>query len=178
MSEFSRPQRVDRIPAKGLHLSITAEAAEREQLARELDLLGLDSLAAELHLTPVGRTGVVRVNGRLTASLTQRCGVTLGPVPGTIDEAFELSFAPPESGDDEGLELEITYDSEDPPDPIIDGAIDLGHVVVEHLALALDPFPRAEGAVFTPVDEAAPEPDDKPNPFAVLARFRQKGEGA
>jgi uncharacterized metal-binding protein YceD (DUF177 family) len=42
-------------------------------------------------------------------------------------------------------------------------------VVADHLSLALDPFPRAPGAVYEP----APEPADaKPNPFAALAGLK------
>lgn len=177
MTGFSRPQRVERIPAKGLRLSIAADPAECAALARELDLLELSCLAADLELKPVARSGLVHVNGRLTARVTQSCGITLAPVPAEIAQDFALTFGPPETDEDQGDELEIAYDSEDPPDPIIDGVIDLGHVVQEHLALALDPFPRAEGAVFEPPADIDPEPDAKPNPFAVLARLRQKGEG-
>jgi hypothetical protein len=47
--------------------------------------------------------------------------------------------------------------------------------VAEQLALALDPYPRAEGAelpIFDPPEEPGPEQPAKPNPFASLGKFR------
>ena len=57
-------------------------------------------------------------------------------------------------------------DEEDPPDPIVDGKVDLGALAAEFLALALDPYPRKPGAEF-----AAPEVAEPDSPFAELARL-------
>jgi hypothetical protein len=72
--------------------------------------------------------------------------------------------APPPALEEEG--------DEDPPDPIIDGRIDLGALAAEFLALGLDPYPRKPGAAF---EGAEPEPE-RDSPFAALARLRG-GEG-
>jgi hypothetical protein len=61
---------------------------------------------------------------------------------------------------------------EDPPDPIVDGRIDLGALAAEFLALGLDPYPRKPGAAFA---GAEPEPE-RDSPFAALARLKG-GEG-
>jgi uncharacterized metal-binding protein YceD (DUF177 family) len=174
--EFSRPVQVDHLPAKISRRNIVAEPSECAALARRLDLIELVSLSAKLSLEPLSRTGLIRVNGRLTAEVVQACVVTLQPVAATIDEEFELTFGPPEAELDAAEEIEVSWDADDPPDPIIDGAIDLGEVVVEHLALALEPFPRAPEAVFEPPPEVQDAPEAKANPFAVLASLRQKKE--
>ena len=57
----------------------------------------------------------------------------------------------------------------DPPDPIIDGKIDLGALLVEFVALGLDPFPRKPGVVFDFKDEA----DVIEHPMAALARLKR-----
>jgi hypothetical protein len=44
---------------------------------------------------------------------------------------------------------------------------------VEQLSLALDPFPRAAGAEFTPPEESA-----EISPFAVLKALKRDGDGA
>ena len=55
---------------------------------------------------------------------------------------------------------------EEPPDPIIEGRIDLGALAAEFLALGLDPYPRKPGVDFAaPADASAPA-----SPFAVLGR--------
>jgi uncharacterized metal-binding protein YceD (DUF177 family) len=58
---------------------------------------------------------------------------------------------------------------EDPPEPIVNGAIDLGALATEFLMLALDPYPRKEGAVFEPVI-APVDPAD--HPFAALEALK------
>ncbi len=58
-----------------------------------------------------------------------------------------------------------------------DGVIDLGEVVAESLALALDPYPRRPGVEFKDVEIAGPKPpqsNDPASPFAALAQLRHK----
>lgn len=173
--EFSRPIQVDQLSAKVNRQTIEAEPRECEALAERLDLMELRSLVARLEIEPLSGKGLISVKGRLTANVVQACVVTLGPVESIIEEGFSLTFAPEESvGEAEGSELEIAWDQADPPDPIIGGLIDLGEVVVEYLALALDPFPRAVGAVFEPEPEPGEIADKKISPFAVLSQLRQK----
>lgn len=172
---FSHPVAVDRIPARGSRLRVEPGAAEREAVARWLDLPEVSEMSAEFELTPMGKTGLIRVNGRLTARVTQSCGVTLAPVETVVDEDIALTFGPPEDEDgEEDDEIDIDFHEADPPDPIIDGAIDLGAVMVEHLALGLDPFPRAAGAEFEAPGDGEEAPEPKANPFAVLASLKQK----
>ena len=63
---------------------------------------------------------------------------------------------------------------EDIPDPVENGQIDMGEAAAEHLALAMDPFPRSSGAAFTPPPEEPPEPTAKPSPFSALAGLHKK----
>ncbi|RAU22518.1 hypothetical protein CU669_07450 [Paramagnetospirillum kuznetsovii] len=174
--EFSRPLLVDALPAKISRQSIEADSDERAAIATRLDLVEIKSLSAKISLEPLGRTGLIRVNGRLTAEVVQTCCVTLAPIAAVIEDEFQLTFGPPEAELDEAEEIEVSWDGEDPPDPITDGAIDIGELVVEHLALALDPFPRAPDAAFEPPPEPEDTSEAKPNPFAVLAALRQKKE--
>jgi hypothetical protein len=63
-------------------------------------------------------------------------------------------------------------DQFEPPDLIVDGQIDFGAVVVEFLALALDPYPRKPGAAFAGGD---PEPV-RQSPFEALRDLKLKGD--
>lgn len=172
--EFSRPVQVDLLPAKISRQTISAEPSECVAVARRLAIVEVKSLVAKISLEPLGRTGLIRVNGKLTAEVVQNCVVSLVPISASIEDEFELTFGPPEAALDESEEIEVSWDSQDPPDPIIDGIIDLGEVVVEHLALALDLFPRAPEAAFVPPPELEDIPEVKVNPFAVLANLRRK----
>ncbi len=53
----------------------------------------------------------------------------------------------------------------DPPEPIVNGVIDLGRLATDALFLGIDPYPRRPDAVFEPPAVAA-DPED--HPFAAL----------
>jgi uncharacterized metal-binding protein YceD (DUF177 family) len=155
---------------------VVADAAELQALKAEFDLLDLSSFAADLTIAPWGQHGV-KVEGRLQADVVQACVVTLQPVPSHLDQRFALSFLPPDviAADPKTVaeaEVIVVYDEEDPPEPLEDGVIDLGAILVEQFALALDPYPRAPGAS---LEEAEGQDVDNPtSPFAALSKLRDK----
>ena len=63
----------------------------------------------------------------------------------------------------------------EPVEPLDDGMIDIGEAVAQQLSLALDPFPRAPGAV---LDEETDLSDGSPreSPFAALAKLHKPGQ--
>ncbi|MBI2236702.1 MAG: DUF177 domain-containing protein [Magnetospirillum sp.] len=169
--EFSRPVRVERLGAAGSDFEIEANEAERRALAERLDLVELSSLSARLRLKLLSG-GLVRLSGRLSAEVVQSCVVTLQPVAASLDVAVELTYGP-DDADGDG-EVELTFEGDDPPDAIVDGTIDMGEAVAEQLALELNPFPRAPGAVFEAPAEAPDTAAERRNPFAALAGLREK----
>lgn len=173
--EFSRPFRVDNISAAGNEYQLKAEPAECAALAERFGILSIEKLTARVQLKAVSGGTKVYVKGWLTADVTQACVITLEPVPEHIEEEFELTFAePPE--DEDGNELELSMDDDDPPDHIVGGCIDAGEAIAEHLALALNPFPRKPGAAIPKAAQEAEIAEERPNPFAALERLRQKKE--
>lgn len=145
-NEFSRPQAVDKITPAGLHVKISATAEECAAVAMRLGLLDLEALQAELELSRDSDGLAVHVSGQFIAKVQQACVVTLVPVPAIITETVTGCFMPPEAmpSEEGGFTL---ADADDPViDPIIHGVIDVGELVVQHLSLALDPYPRAPGA--------------------------------
>ncbi len=157
---------LDDLDGGPLRRDIEADGREREVLARRLDLPSLDSLKASVELKRVSGGPLVRVEGRLWADVVQRCVVTLGPVPSRVEGSFSELYGPPGFVPDGGEEAEM-------PEPFDGGAIDAGELVVQHLSLALDPYPRAPG-----VNLAGPDRDEaggeRPSPFAALESIRKK----
>jgi hypothetical protein len=149
--EFSRPVTVAALRQGAETVTLAATAEEEAALARRLGVEGVRKLAAEVTLTPRGK-GVVRARGRLTATLDRLCVVTLAPLEEAIDERFTVVFRPdagrPEQGRGAaGQEDEVALDPDaDDEEPYAGGVIDLGELVAQTLALALDPWPRAPGA--------------------------------
>jgi uncharacterized metal-binding protein YceD (DUF177 family) len=177
LTEFSRLVAVDRLAARGTHCRIVAEPAELLALAQRLDLREVRSLTATAILVPLPKKGsLVRVSGSFTAEVVQTCVVSLEPLDATVSADFERTYGPGDVTLEEGGEVELSWDSEDPPDPIIDGSVDIGEAVVEELSLALDPFPRAGDITFELPAEPEDDTEKVATPFAVLAALRQKKE--
>ncbi|MCE2509888.1 MAG: DUF177 domain-containing protein [Alphaproteobacteria bacterium] len=169
--EFSRPVSTEGLAEEGAAFAIEADASERAALARRFDLKCLDRLQATLRLTP-DQKGLLRLDGRLLADVVQVCVVTLADVAAAIDAPFALRFSSEVPGEADQGAVYITIDEEDPPEPLIGKTLDLGEVVAEQLALALDPYPRVPGAVFRQAPPEAPGEDAVNSPFRKLVTLK------
>ncbi|MCW2275988.1 DUF177 domain-containing protein [Rhodoblastus acidophilus] len=176
---FSRTVAVESVGEAGSNVRFSATPAECERLAQLDELVALRDLTVEAQLTRRGREGLF-ARGRVTAVVTQTCVVTLDLFETQVDEPFEIAFAPEAEAkaayERAMAELEAATDKArllaeqpDPPDPIIDGRIDLGALACEFLALGLDPYPRKPGAAF----EGHAEEDEPASPFAALSKMKK-----
>ena len=171
--DFSHSLALDRI-RDGERVDLVADEAEREAIARRLDLLSLDRLEASAAIERDGER--IRVRGRVRAALEQSCVASGEPVAGHVDEPFDLLFLPePQAGrPDEEIELA----PEDCDVVFHDGAaIDLGSAVTDTLALAIDPYQRSPGAEAA-LQQAGILSEEQASPFAVLAKLKKGGDGA
>jgi uncharacterized metal-binding protein YceD (DUF177 family) len=176
MTDKSDPWRVPvlvaQIPDTGLHRDIEAGPATREAMAEVAGLREILSANASLDVTPKSG-GRFHVTGQVRARVGQTCVVTLDPIENDIDEEVDLIFAPPEQIPDladlvdEAVESDVEIP--DPPEPIVNGVIDLGRLATDALFLAIDPYPRRSDAVFEP-PVIATDPAD--HPFAALKALR------
>lgn len=174
--EFSRPLRAESVHVRGRTERLTANPEERAALAERFGILAVESLMAEIELRPHRRDGLA-LTGRLVADVVQACVVSLEPVPEHVESAFERVYEPGAEDPEANFSVDDLFDPDavDPPEPLIDGIVDLGELVAEELALALDPYPRAPGAEI-PAEyrpDEAEAADDAPaqdthRPFAVL----------
>jgi uncharacterized metal-binding protein YceD (DUF177 family) len=165
---WSVPVAVDNIPETGLHIEAKAPAEVRAQLVKLANLRDLPHLSAVFDLTRRG--GGVHVAGQVKARVGQTCVVTLEPLENDLDEPINVLFAP-------RLEVAATDDGadrragdEEPPEPLIEGKVDLGAVATEFLLLGIDPYPRKAGAEFAAVKTA----DDSARPFAALEALKKR----
>jgi len=159
--ELHRPVAVERLGSSGLDVTVEAGPAECAALARRMGLPAVLSLTCRFHLEhPAAQAMIIR--GHLVARVVQTCIVSLDDFVAVVDERFTVRGVPAgeetEDTDPEALD-EISY---------VDGMLDLGEAAAEQLALALDPYPRAPGAVL-PALEDAPEP----HPFNALGSLKR-----
>jgi uncharacterized metal-binding protein YceD (DUF177 family) len=162
------PVVVLQIPESGLHRELDADEAVRQAMADIAGLREVLSAHASLDVTPKGG-GRFHIAGNVRARVGQTCVVTLDPIENDIDESIDLIFAPPEQipelADLVDDAVEGAAETPDPPEPIVNGIIDLGRLATDALLLGIDPYPRKPDAVFEH-EVTAPDPED--HPFAAL----------
>ncbi len=169
---WSVPVTLDQISDGGLHRAIEAPEAVRLAIAALAGLRDVPELHAAFDLSKSGSR--VHVTGSVHGRVGQTCVVTLEPMETVIDEPIELTFAPAPAGavglaDVHDAEPRHTADDE-APEPLTGNVIDLGAIAAEFLVLAIDPYPRKEGAEFAP-----PAVEKGGNfPFAALAALKKE----
>ncbi len=177
--EFSIPMAAADVPQNGTHVPFEANEEERAALAKRFDLLELSSFKGKVAIKPWRRHGL-SLEGRFTAEVLQACVATLEPIASRLSQDFALHFLPAEMIDHDAAaaaagEIIVDVQSEDPPEPIDNGQIDVGEIMSEQLAVAIDPYPKKPGATFQGLGEAVVEEGDKPaNPFAALEKLKKK----
>jgi uncharacterized metal-binding protein YceD (DUF177 family) len=153
-------------------LELVPDAARLKALAKLLGLEALNSLSAEVRLTPWLDGAELR--GRWKAEVTQICGVTVEPFDSRLAGEFTVRLVPADSDaaihDDE--DVAVDPEADDPPDVLESDVIDVAAYLVEHLALEIDPFPRKPGVEFEPPPEERPA-----SPFAVLQGLKTTAKG-
>jgi uncharacterized metal-binding protein YceD (DUF177 family) len=170
MSVLDWTHAVRDVPADGLGVERDATVEERGRLAEELAIVSVEALVAKYRITPLSK-GRLAVTGRVETRVTQECVVTLEPVDSTVSVPLDVIFTP-ESHVPEP-EIEGSLEDLESPDeePIENGIIDMGRIIVEELVSGLDPYPRREGASLDWTDEK--NAAAVASPFAALARLKR-----
>lgn len=168
------PVAVEDVAETGAHFDLVADADARAAVARIAGLRDLPRLEANFDVARQG--GGLRVAGRVSATVVQTCVVTLEPIANEMTETVDLLFVPPAAQPAQPDECGKAQPREakwNDPEPLVDGAIDLGALATEFLILGLDPYPRKPGAVFQPPADAKP----LDGPFAALATLKKGQDG-
>lgn len=163
---LSRPVDVMNVPPQGMEVQVQATREECTALAQDFGLPAIHELSGDFKLT--GSAKGINVKGRVKATVTQICVVSLDPFDSTVEEEVEVDFA-----ESSGMPPEPPTEMHEyePPDEIVDGQIDLGALTAEFLALGLDPYPRKPGVDFSYKDPA----DQEDSPFAALGKLKGGG---
>ncbi len=182
--KFSRLTDVDSLVDGNTKFSVEADEGERKALAKRFGLVDLSLFEIDYTVSQRRKKPVIRVTGTFRAKVGQQCVVTMVSLVNDIEAKFEVYFS---REDDRkfGNSGDVDWDPElaDPPEPVINGNIDVGVVVAELLALEIDPFPRCENAslseVYAPEYGIVKDEDGQEsanNPFATLKGLKKKLE--
>lgn len=174
---------IAQIPDSGLQIDIEADPATCAAMEAGARVRSIAGASASFDIKPASRD-TFHVTGLVKGRVGQDCVVTLEPIDNTIQESIDVMFEPP--GDPpppdartKSARKERTSSADDgeeepdPPEPILNGQIDLGRLAQDFLFLGIDPYPRKPGAVFD-VPQVAPDPED--HPFAALKALKDRAE--
>jgi uncharacterized metal-binding protein YceD (DUF177 family) len=177
MSESELPWRVPvkliDIAETGRRVTVEADAATRTALAGALGVDSVQRASATFDLSHWGRDGL-HVAGRVSATVTQSCVVTLEPVVNEINEDVDVDFAPEPAAVARPKSEEEAPSSIEGPDPLVGDSIDVGALATEYLILGVDPHPRKPGIAFdAPKAGETAEDVAEGSPFAALAALKK-----
>ncbi len=156
---------------QGIEIVREATPAELTAVAAALGVLSCESLKVRYTLRPAGKSRYT-LTGVIDLAVTQACVVTLEPVEAKSSEEFSMELWPREEmpAIDDGVVDDL---DDDEIEPIDNGVVEIGRIVLEYAACRIDPYPRKADAAFSWVDEAG-EASETGNPFAKLKQLRGK----
>lgn len=163
--------RVDKIPAAGRVVTVKTEEDQRAELAKRFNVDAVPDFTAEVTATRF--RGGIRALGWVKGSVVQPCVVTGEPVAQSIDEQIDRVFLPGKdiaADSTAGAEVFVNLEEDDLPDYFDGDEIDLGDVIMEIFALAIDLYPRAPDAEL-PGGVAGDDPAEL-SPFAALKALK------
>lgn len=161
---FASDLLVDTMQSGKLHkFEVVPTVDEIAQLIERFGFIAVEDCRAEVDIRKVARD-CWDVKGRLTAAVTQACVVTGAPLLETVDFVIEERYVR-EQEDSETVEVSL-----DGVEPLKNGAIDIGELVTQSLALAVTAWPRSDEA--SESYELGEVADD--HPFASLSVLKKK----
>lgn len=169
------------ISAAGLDRSRQASSAELVSLAQTLELVSIERLQVCYRIRSIKRDTFL-LRGELSADVEQACGVTLDPVKMMVEAQFEVEFWPEDKMPKVAIvsveDTDFDPFAADDPESLDAGKIAVGRIVFEHLANAIEPYPRLVDVALerdqAPVVPADGEALDTGNPFAVLVKLKNE----
>lgn len=150
--DYTRWIDVVRLGRDPIVFDIIASDPEMANLAKRLGVVDIAGLKASGSLSRMSDQSMIELSGSVEAEVTQSCVISLGPVIQKIEENFTVCYTfDKEHVAIEDVDYVVNLQESDLPELIEDGRIDVVQAVIEQIALALDPYPRAEEAENTEV---------------------------
>jgi uncharacterized metal-binding protein YceD (DUF177 family) len=170
--------RMENLPAVGREIVVSATDEQKAAIAEQLKITAVEKLDAKLEAKRF--RGGIQVLGRLEAVIEQPCVVSFEPVKQVIDEPIDRVFLPSHDkahAAPAGAEIFVDVAGDDEPDRFDGPEVDLSDLIIETLALAVDPYPRAPGASIDAVLKDDDDDDGEVSPFSRLKALKSPEDG-
>ena len=153
------------------------DANNNSQIAEQLSLISVEKLDFRGKISAQGKNKWL-LTGKLGATATQKCVVTLEAIKCRVDEKIKRIYVPkeeiPSVEKDDGRDTELELDENLEP---LTNSLDLSMIAQEILALSLPDYPRSNNIDHVSIslgdDEKITERDNKQNPFAILSTLKK-----
>ncbi len=179
-SELTYPLHWTDVPNNGVQKKISASQVECKELAKTLDVVSISQVNAQFEITRWRRTGL-KITADIRAEVVQDCVVSLENICSRLHEQAEWFFLPQiRSTKNTDMETVLQIDplGGDPADPLVDGKVDLGQLLTEHLCLMIDPFKRSDSVdfetMYKDVQGKTANEFSTASPFAILETIDKK----
>lgn len=176
--DFSFNLAVSDVQAEERTYKLIASKADLSVLKERFNLMALRDFGANVSVSYDPKTKAIWIRGDIAADLIQRCVITLGEVPEQVAENFELMLVSPEMAEQLD-EDEVYLDPKAPDYDAFEGEyLPVGEMVAQTLSVLMNPYPKQAGAEIEVQAQQGisvnEELEEKPNPFAVLSKLRDK----
>jgi hypothetical protein len=164
---LSRSFDLNRLSEAGYETTIEAGPEDRGKLAEWADVIAVNRFVGSIVMHRLSSNRFA-YEAHLEADIEQACAVSLEPVFSNIAMDFtrELHLVPHvKKVIDISGELSSAAGDDAVPEEIDSPRYDIAAPLLEEFLLAIDPYPKAQGANLDLPDDAAAKPE---NPFAVL----------
>lgn len=163
--EFSFEVDLCSLAPAGKQYQLKASPDECEKVANRLGVIAVHLCQGEIH---IGATKtIIAISGTVRGAMTRECVASLEEMEEAVADSFELEFFRDEraiDADDDSIERDLAE--------IHEGDVfDIGELLVQQLSLAMNPFPRKEGAPSLAAEYGA---EDGGSPFAELHQILEK----
>lgn len=172
--EFSHTVMLDSILShKPRKETLTADAEACAGLAQRFGLKSLSNLKGAAELSRTADNKLIKVEGKVEADVVQPCVVSLQDVASHVVAHFETYFTEDGEELDNDPDFEFDLGDEDEPKLVEAGALDIGELAAQYLALEIDLYPRAPG-VSLPAQMAGLTGKGQVSPFEALKNLKDK----
>ena len=175
--ELSIPINVAQLPSSGITINKSTKKDVCSKIASRLAVQALESFIINISVCRGNEpTLTANVTGEIQAKIIQACSVTLEPISSTLCIPVRLTFA--EQNHDTPASLtDIDSEEEAWPELMCGGKFDLGDVLIQLLAVEINPFPRKPEASLEESQKingyaAEKERDIRDHPFYKLTKLK------
>ena len=153
------------------------DANNNSQIAEQLSLISVEKLDFRGKISAQGKNKWL-LTGKLGATATQKCVVTLKAIKCRVEEKIQRIYVPieeiPSVEKDDGRDIKLELDENLEP---LTKSVDLSLIAQEILALSLPDYPRSNNTDYVSItlgeDEKITERGNQQNPFAILSTLKK-----